>query len=127
MKKLVLISIFSYLFISGLFAATQYGQQKSGTYYTVLTTTSTAISVSSTTVTTLPSVGLNGVERVIGINGAGSIFMQWGGSSTTVRTNGQLIPNTLIVSEDSYMGDIYVIGVDSTVDLRVSTRTKKIV
>lgn len=125
MKKVFLLSLFILGFYQFLFCANEI-YQNYGSYYDIQTSTSIAITVSSSTYTTIPAIN-NGVSRKFKIIGTttNSLYFQLGGSTSTITSNGlDLEPHTYYVEND-YFGTIYFQSTGGNVNLRYQVLKKQ--
>jgi len=125
MKRLsILLMVCVLLSASGICSIVR---ENKSNYSNVLLSTSTAVTVSSFTVTTSADMGHSGLKRIFKIDGStsGTLYYQLGGSTTTITTVGLPLEDDYYYIEDSYFGDIYFLTDTSTATLRMVEITKK--
>ena len=108
MKKMLLAAVVILMF-SGLVGAQQLYQQ-TGIYLTPATPTNTAVSLSSTTTTTIAALPY-GVQRIFVNISTSTIYMSKASSvAATVRSGGLPLYTKSTYIEDKYFGAMYFIG-----------------
>jgi len=122
MKKIILGLI---LLIGGNLYAADNLYQDYGSYFDINTSTNIIETISSGAPTTSNAV-LNGIHRIFKIKGtsSNSMFIQQGGSTSTVLTNGMELLDSVYYVEDTFFGDIHFQTNAGTIDLSIHTLTK---
>lgn len=125
MKKFILMLIFI-LGVLSLSGAIENTFQKYGSYYDVSSSTSIAVTISSSTVTTFAGV-LDGVERIfiIPVESSNVLYFQRGGSTTTITSNGLILNNNTYYVDDTYFGNIYFKSTGGDIPIRATILKKQ--
>lgn len=128
MKRISVLFILVFVCSGLLVADSNLLRQETSRFFEVSLSTSSTHTVSSYTVVTAEDLARTGVIRQFAIDGAcdGTVYYQYGGSTTTVASVGiPMEESGKLYVESNYYGDIYFQTDTSTATLRLLEITRK--